>query len=60
MDESIKRKLRVLFNILNTCVSQEIISLDLAVSIKYDASKNHQFIDDYTNIYTKLWASYND
>ena len=60
MECSIKRKLRVLYNMLNTCVHDELITLELAVSVKSDASKNHQYIDDYTDYYTKLWLRYND
>ena len=60
MNDSTKRQLRVLFNMLNTCVAQGIISLEIAVSIKRDAGKNNQYINYYTDIYTKKWASYND
>jgi hypothetical protein len=60
MDCSTERKLRVLFNMLNTCVHDELITLELALSIKIDAGKNNQHIDDYTDYYTKLWLRYND
>jgi hypothetical protein len=59
----IDKKLKVLFNMLDTCVSQDIISLTLANSVKRDATANKQYISFYINMieyYTKLWASYND
>jgi hypothetical protein len=60
MNDKTQRQLKVLFNMLNTCVSQDIISLELSVSIKRDASTNNQYISYYTDIYTKLWAFHND
>ncbi len=60
MTETNKKKLRILFNMLNTCVSQGIISLELSVSIKGDASSNLQFVEYYTNLYTKKYINHND
>ena len=60
MSEETKRKLRILFNILNSCASEDIISLKVSVSIKGDVSKNIQYIDYYTNLYTRKLINHND
>jgi hypothetical protein len=60
MQTKIDRKLEVLSQILRTCSSQDLICLNIFVSVSLDAKNNNHLIDYYIDYYTKLWASYND